>query len=63
MIFFYLQNEAELALSDLIPKFAEHKIRISTTAEGRVRLVMHYWIDDDAIDRIKQAFRVIFSAE
>jgi threonine aldolase len=63
MIFFYLQDEAGLAYSDLIPKFAEHKIRISTTAEGRVRLVMHYWIDDEAIDRIKQAFRGIFSVE
>jgi threonine aldolase len=63
MLFFHIQDGVGYTLSDLIPKFAEHKIRISTTAEGRVRLVMHYWIDDDAIHRIKQAFREIFGVE
>jgi threonine aldolase len=63
MLFFYIQDAVALTLSDLIAKFAEHKIRISTTAEGRIRLVMHYWIDDDAIRRIKQAFREIFGVE
>lgn len=63
MIFFYLQEGASLSLADLVPKFAEHKIRISTTAEGRVRLVMHYWVDDDALGRVKRAFEDAFDIE
>lgn len=63
MIFFYLQDDARLDLSDLIAKFAEHKIRINSTAEGRIRLVMHFWIEDESIRRIKQAFREIFEIE
>jgi threonine aldolase len=63
MLFFNLKDEAHSDLSDLIKKFAEHKIRISRTAEGSVRLVMHYWIDDESIRRIKQAFTEIFDIE
>jgi threonine aldolase len=63
MIFFNLKQESPLKLSDLVLKFADHKIRISTTAEGRVRLVMHYWIDDAALVRIKSAFKEVFSVE
>ena len=63
MVFFYLQENSTLKLDELVPKFAEHKIRISKTAEGRVRLVMHYWIDDEALQRIERAFLEIFEGE
>jgi threonine aldolase len=63
MIFFHLADQSALSLVDLIPKFAEHKIRISTSAENRIRLVMHYWIDKKAMARIKGAFKEIFSVE
>ncbi len=63
MIFLYLEDDSDLNLADLVSKFAEHKIRISTTGEGRIRLVMHYWIDDDALVRIKAAFKEIFEVE
>jgi threonine aldolase len=63
MIFFYLKDESRLVLSDLIAKFAEHKIRLKISAEGRIRLVTHFWIDDESMSRIKQAFREIFEIE
>jgi threonine aldolase len=63
MIFFYLHENSTLNLDELVSKFAEHKIRISKTAEGRVRLVMHYWIDDEALQRIERAFLEIFEGE
>jgi threonine aldolase len=63
MIFFHLADQSPLSLEDLIPKFAEQGIRISTTAENRIRLVMHYWIDEKALARIKGAFKEIFSVE
>jgi threonine aldolase len=63
MVFMYLKAGATFPLDDVVPKFAERKIRISTTAEGRVRLVMHHWIDDEAIRRIKQVFQEVFEVE
>ncbi len=63
MIFFYLNDKTRLTLDDLIEKFASHRIRISRTAEGRIRLVIHYWIDDPAIERIKRAFLEVFELE
>lgn len=63
MIFFHLTDKAPTKITDLIPKFADHKIRISASAEARVRLVMHYWIDDSSILRIKSAFQEAFSLE
>jgi threonine aldolase len=63
MIFFRLADPSTPSLRDLVPKFAEHRIRISTTAENRIRLVMHYWIDEEALARIKGAFKEIFSVE
>lgn len=63
MIFFYLTAESQLTTSELIAKFAEHQIRISTSAEGRIRLVMHYWVDDVAITRVKSAFQKVFGVE
>jgi threonine aldolase len=61
MIFLYLEEGSPLRVEDLVPKFAEHGIRISTTQGGRIRLVLHYWIDDDALARVMQAFREIFT--
>ena len=63
MIFFHLTDEATMTITELIPKFADHKIRISASAEARIRLVMHYWIDDSSILRIKSAFQEAFSLE
>lgn len=63
MIFLYLNDKANMTLEELIKKFAQHKIRISRTAEGRIRLVIHYWINDQTIERIKGAFLEVFELE
>ena len=60
MIFFTLEKDVGLSTSELVELFAKKKIKISTSAQGRVRLVFHYWIDDAALAQIKQAFRDVF---
>ncbi len=63
MVFFYLDDEAALTRDDLVSTLAEYKIMISKSAEGRVRLVLHYWVNDEALKQIKQAFKEIFRVE
>jgi threonine aldolase len=63
MIFFTLTGASPCKLAELIQMFAEQKIRISSTAEGRIRLVMHYWVDDAAIKRLKSTFNKVFGVE
>ena len=58
MIFFDLAADAPLTGMRLERAMQAHGILLHSVGERRVRLVTHYWIDDAAIERALQAFRV-----
>lgn len=60
MIFLKLDDEAPISSEDLVRRFADKRIKISASSDGQVRLVMHYWIDDEVLAQITEAFRDIF---
>jgi threonine aldolase len=60
MIFLRLDAEAPIAGDECMRRFADKGIKISASRAGQMRLVMHYWVDDEALAQITEAFRDIF---
>jgi threonine aldolase len=60
MIFLRLTAEAPISGEELVHRFADKGIRISVPRNGQMRLVIHYWVDDNAIAQINDAFKGIF---
>lgn len=57
MIYFRLQPDAGITPEQLAQSLEERGILIFP--EARIRLVLHYWVDDAAVDTIIAAFREI----
>jgi threonine aldolase len=60
MIFLRLNDDAPISGEALVPRFADKGIRISVSGNGQMRLVIHYWIDEDALAQVTEAFRDSF---
>ncbi len=56
MIFLRLTAEAPISGEELVRRFADKGIRISVSRNDQMRLVIHYWIDDDALAQVTDAF-------
>ena len=56
MVFLRLSAEAPISSEEIVRRFADRGIKISVSANGQMRLVTHYWIDDDALTQITAAF-------
>jgi threonine aldolase len=56
MIFLNLADEVKLSAEDLSKKIKEKGILAGVAGERRFRLVTHYQIDDEALERIIEAF-------
>ncbi len=61
MVFPSLSNSVPYTASEIAKQLKELGILTGVVAERRLRLVTHYWIDDDAIERTIQAFQQILS--
>lgn len=61
MVFPSLSNSVPYTASEIAKQIKELGILTGVVAERRLRLVTHYWIDDDAIERTIQAFQQILS--
>jgi threonine aldolase len=57
MIFTSLADSVELTAADVAQKLAAQNIKVGVVGPRRFRLVMHYWIDDDAVDKTLAAFK------
>jgi threonine aldolase len=57
MIFTSLADSVELTAADVAEKLAAQNIKVGVVGPRRFRLVMHYWIDDDAVDKTLAAFK------
>ncbi len=56
MVFFNLAPHARLNAPQICEKLEKEKILVSDSGERRFRLVTHYWIDDEGVDRTVAAF-------
>ena len=59
MIYFNLTDDCKLTFMQIGERLKDHSILIDADHPTRVRLVTHYWIDDDAVDRSISAFKKI----
>ena len=59
MVYLSLDDPSESAVKELVSGLADQGIRINPPRGGRIRLVMHYWIDDDALEKVIESIRQI----
>jgi len=60
MVFPTLPTKPGSETAEAIRRLAERGIRVGAVGENRLRLVTHYWIDDEAIDQTISAFSDVF---
>jgi len=58
MIFCTLAGEVPGKAADIAEKLKAYGVRVGVTGSRRFRLVLHYWIDDEAVERTAEAFRL-----
>jgi threonine aldolase len=56
MIFMNLAEDVPMSAEDLSKKTKEKGVLVGVTGERRFRLVTHYQIDDEAVERVVEAF-------
>ena len=62
MIFLSLANgKKESSAEDVAQRLDERGVKVGVVRPSRFRLVTHYWIDDDAVDRALQVFSEVLS--
>jgi threonine aldolase len=62
MIYFQLKDEARLDGSGLQQALARSQVKISPVGDRRIRLVVHYWIDDEGVTRAVDGVRDALAA-
>jgi len=61
MIYFTLADSVKLNASQAAEKMKEHGILVDPDDQRRFRLVTHYWIDDNAVERAVSAFKKVLN--
>jgi len=56
MVYLTLHDDVPLNANQVAEKLKAHDIRVGIVSERRFRLVTHYWIDDEAIEKTVAAF-------
>lgn len=59
MVYFRLRHGG-ISAEEFLAATLQQGIRISPPRAGTYRLVLHYWIDDEALNRVENAFKEIF---
>jgi threonine aldolase len=59
MVFAMLDDRVELDASQVAQRLLEYKVKVGAVGKRRFRMVTHYWVDDEGINRTLQAFRRI----
>ncbi len=62
MLFLSLNDEVPLTAAQVAAKSAECGVKVGVVGERRFRMVMHYWIDDPAVEKTVQVFTEILQA-
>jgi threonine aldolase len=59
MVFAGLADGVNLDASQVVQRLLEYRVKVGAVGSRRFRMVTHYWIDDEGIDRTVQAFRCV----
>ena len=59
MVFIEISKDAGLSTEEIIKRIGESGIIISASGDLKFRLVTHYWVNDDAVEKTISAFRNI----
>jgi threonine aldolase len=59
MIFMTLSGSFPVDAKQVAGELAKQGIKVGVTGQRRFRLVTHYWIDDDAVDKAILAFQEV----
>lgn len=63
MVYLRFTEEAPLSAPELAQMCSEKGIKLSALGSHRMRLVVHYWVDDYAIDTVVKAFEQAFNPD
>jgi threonine aldolase len=61
MVYFNLANDVQIDSQAVAEKMLKHGVLLDAENGRRFRLVLHYWIDDSAVERTVSAFRDILA--
>ena len=61
MLFISIDENVPLSTKEIVSHLASKKILVGATGHRRFRLVTHYWIDDDGVQRAVEAFTRLLS--
>lgn len=61
MIFLSLSEKIPLAAEEVGDRLAAQGVLVGVTGPRRFRIVTHYWIDDEAVEKTSQAFKKVIS--
>jgi threonine aldolase len=62
MVYLQFTPDAPISAPELAERCSEKGIKLSAIGPRRMRLVVHYWIDDQAIDTVAKAFEQGFKS-
>ncbi|MGD2162697.1 MAG: low-specificity L-threonine aldolase [Anaerolineales bacterium] len=61
MVYLRFQDSSEPTVEKIVAGLAEEGIRVNPPRGGRMRLVTHYWIDDEALEKTIFSMRQLLS--
>jgi threonine aldolase len=61
MVYIQIATDAPLDAPGVVQALAQLGIKVSSIGLNRMRLVVHYWIDDQAIETVVEAFEKVLS--
>lgn len=61
MVFISIDDTIKLSAEQILGKLADRGIKVGKTGKRRFRLVTHYWIDDEDLTNVIDAFREIMA--
>jgi threonine aldolase len=56
MVFAHLADDVPMTARQVAERLLSHKIRVGAVGARRFRMVTHYWIDDEGVERTVRAF-------
>jgi threonine aldolase len=59
MVFMDLADDYPATLTETVARLAELGVRVDTAGPRRFRLVTHYWINDEGVEKTIQAFKSV----
>jgi threonine aldolase len=59
MIFLGISEQVPQDTREIVTRLAELGVRVGVTGKRRLRLVLHYWIDDAGVEQTIRAFKVV----